>query len=134
MRFRIRKGKDCSVYTIIVSGLVDEDAGWDIMQIAQTMLSMTRCRKLIIDLRMALLDEGLSVFTSDTLLAVFEEGLLSKDAALIIRHRYDSEIRLCSDQLPLQPTGGFINVQINEAKFLARAMKWLEQEARMLAH
>lgn len=134
MRFRIRKEQDDSIYFIIVSGLVDDDGGWDIMQIAQTMLNMTKCSKLVIDLRAAQIDEGLSVFTTDTLLAVFEEGLLSKDASLIIRHRYDSEIRLYSDQLPVQPTGGFINVQIDEAKFFGRAMKWLEREARMLAH
>jgi hypothetical protein len=134
MRFRIRKEQDGSVYFIIVSGLVDDDGGWDIMQIAQTMLNMTKCRKLVIDLRTALLDEGLSVFTTDTLLAVFEEGLLSKDASLIIRHRYDSEIRLYSDQLPVKPAGKFVNVHIDEAKFFGQAMKWLEREARILAH
>jgi hypothetical protein len=53
-----------------------------------------------------MLDEGLSVFTTDTLLSVFEERLLEKDAALIIRHRHDSEIRLYSDQLPLLSTPG----------------------------
>lgn len=133
MRFRIRKEQDGSVYFIIVSGLVDENGGWDIMQIAQTMLHMPKCRKLVIDLRTALLDEGLSVFTTDTLLAVFEEGLLSKDASLLIRHRYDSEIRLYSDQLPVKQAGKFVNVHIGEAKFFGLAMKWLEQEARMLA-
>ena len=134
MRFRIKKEKDGSAYSIVVSGLVDDDGGWDIMQIAQTMLNMTTCRKLTIDLRTAVLDEGLSVFTTDTLLAVFEEGLLDKDAALVIRHCHDSEIRLYSDQLPLQPTAGFVNVRIEEAKFFGRAMKWLEQEARILVH
>jgi hypothetical protein len=134
MRFRIRKNNDSSVYSIVVSGILDDDGGWDILQIAQTMLGMTRCRELIIDLRAATIDEGLSVFTTDTLLSVFEERLMEKDAALIIRHRHDSEIRLYSDQLPLRPTAGFVNVHLNEAKFFVRAMKWLEQEARFLVH
>jgi len=132
MRFRITKNNDGSTYSIVVSGNMDEDAGWDILQIAQTMLNMPRCKELTIDVRSALIYEDLSVFNTDTLASVFEEGLLRKDCALVVLYRNNNEIRLCSDQLPLESPPGFANVSINEAKFFGRAMKWLELEARLL--
>jgi hypothetical protein len=134
MRFRIKKNDDGTTYSIIVSGVMDDDAGWDILQIAQTMLNMPHCTELIIDLRSAVIDEDLSVLNTDTLASVFEEGLLKKDSTLLVRFLDDSEIRLCSDQLPLEPTVYYTNVTIDEAKFYGRAMKWLEQEARLLAN
>ena len=132
MRFRITKNNAGSIYSIVVSGEVDDDAGWDILQIAQTMLNMPHCRELIIDLRSTLIEDGLSVFNTDTLASVFEEGLLKKDSALVIRYLDDYEIRLCSDQLPLEPSSGYAYVNINEAKFYGQAMKWIEREARFL--
>ncbi len=134
MRFRIKKENDGTVYSIVVSGEVDDDAGWDILQIAQTMLNMPHCRELIIDLRSAVIDDELSVLNTDTLVSVFEEGLLKKDSTLLVRFLDDSEIRLCSDQLPLEPAICYTNVSIDEAKFYGRAMKWLEQEARFWAN
>lgn len=134
MRFRIRKDNDKTTYSIIVSGEMDDDAGWDILQIAQTMLNMTHCRELVIDLRSAVIDEDLSVLNTDTLVSVFEEGLLKKDSTLLVRFNDESEIRLSSDQLPLEPMLCYANVSIDEAKFYGRAMKWLEQEARFLAN
>jgi len=134
MRFRIRKDNDKTAYSIIVSGEMDDDAGWDILQIAQTMLNMPHCRELVIDLRSAVIDEELSVLNTDTLVSVFEEGLLKKDSTLLVRFHDESEIRLSSDQLPLEPMLCYANVSIDEAKFYGRAMKWLEQEARFLAN
>lgn len=134
MRFRIGKDNDRAAYSIIVSGEMDDDAGWDILQIAQTMLNMPHCRELLIDLRSAVIDEDLSVLNTDTLVSVFEEGLLKKDSTLLVRFHDESEIRLCSDQLPLEPTAFYANVSIDEAKFYGRAMKWLEQEARFLTN
>ncbi len=40
MRFRIRKNEDGSVYTIVVSGEMDDESGWDLLQVAQVMLAM----------------------------------------------------------------------------------------------
>jgi hypothetical protein len=134
MRFRIKKNNDGKTYSILVSGEMDDNAGWDILQIAQTMLNMPHCKELIVDLRSAVIDEELSVLNTDTLVSVFEEGLLKKDSTLRVRFRDDSEIRLCSDQLPLEQTVSYTNVSIDEAKFYGRAMKWLEQEARFLAN
>jgi hypothetical protein len=134
MRFRIRKNNEGTVYSIVVSGGLDDDAGWDIFQVAQTMLNMDHCRELVIDLRSAVIDEELSVLNTDTLASVFEEVLLKKDSTLFIRFRDDSEIRLCSDQLPLKPTLSYVDVRMDEAKFYGRAMKWIEQEARFFAH
>jgi len=134
MRFRIMKSTDGLVYSIIVSGEMDDDAGWDILQVAQAMLSMPHCRELIIDLRSAEIDEELSVLNTDTLVSVFEESLLLKDSTLVVRFLDDSEIRLCSDQLPLEPFTAYANVSIDEAKFYGKAMKWLEQEARLLTN
>lgn len=134
MRFRIMKNSDGLVYSIVVSGEIDDDAGWDILQVAQAMLSMPRCRELIIDLRSAEIDEELSVLNTDTLVSVFEEGMLLKDSTLVVRFLDDSEIRLCSDQLPLEPITAYANVSIDEAKFYGKAMKWLEQEARLLTN
>jgi hypothetical protein len=128
------KNNDGTVYTVVVSGELDDDAGWDLLQIAQTMLLMPHCRELIVDLRAATLDEDLSVLNTDTLASVFEEGLLLKDSTLTLRFRDDSEIRLCSDQLPLEPVVSYANVSLDEAKFYGKAMKWLEQEARLLAN
>jgi hypothetical protein len=134
MRFRIRKDHDGTAYTIVVSGEMDDDAGWDILQIAQTMLNMPHCKELIIDLSSAVIDEDISVLNTDTLVSVFEEGLLKKDSTLLLRFHDESEIRLSSDQLPLEPTECYANVSMDEAKFYGRAMKWLEQEVRFLAN
>ena len=134
MRFRITKNNEGSVYSIVVSGELDDDGGWDILQIAQAMLNMAHCRELIIDVRSAMIDDELSVFNTDTLTSVFEENLLRKDSALVVRFRDESEICLCSDQLPFEEPPAFVNVSINEAKFFGRAMKWVEQEARFLVH
>jgi len=134
MRFRIMKKNGGLGYTIVVSGEMDDDAGWDLLQIAQTMLLMPHCRELVVDLRAAVLDEELSVLNTDTLASVFEEGLLLKDSVLIVRFRDDSEIRLSSDQRPLEPVVPYAEVRIDEAKFYGRAMKWLMQEARLLAN
>ena len=46
MRFRISKNQDGTVRTIIVSGAMDEESGWDLLQVAQIMLAMERCREL----------------------------------------------------------------------------------------
>jgi len=134
MRFRIMKTNAGTTCSIVVSGELDDDAGWDLLQISQTMLGMPHCRELIIDLRAAVIDVDLTVLNTDTLASVFEEGLLLKDSALIIRFRDDSEIRLCSDQLPLEPVASYANVCLDEAKLYGRAMQWLEQEARLLAN
>lgn len=134
MRFRITKNSDGSVYSIIVSGEIDDDAGWDVLQIAQVMLNMSTCRELIVDVRGAVIDDELSVFNTDTMVSVFEEGLLRKDSALTVRFRDESELRLCSDQLPLAVPQGYVDVSMNEAKFFGRAMKWVEQEARFMMH
>ena len=40
MRFRISKNQDGTVRTIIVSGAMDEESGWDLLQVAQIMLAM----------------------------------------------------------------------------------------------
>jgi len=132
MRFRITKNNDGSVYAIVVSGEMDDDAGWDILQIGQTMLSMPHCTELLIDLRSALISEDFSVFTTDTLLAVFEGGLMQKDRTLVIRCADDQEIRLCSDQQLLVPVVDSASVVSNEARFYSRVMKWLEQESRFM--
>ena len=47
MRFRISKNQDGTVRTIIVSGAMDEESGWDLLQVAQIMLAMERCRELV---------------------------------------------------------------------------------------
>jgi hypothetical protein len=134
MRFRIRKSNDGLVYSIVISGEMDDEDGWDVLQIAQTMLSMPHCKELVIDLQAAVIDEEVSVFNSDTLVSVFEEGLCSKDSAVVVRYREDDEIRMCSDQLPLEASPVFVSVSINDAKLCGKAMKWLEQEARFLAN
>ncbi|ADW17694.1 hypothetical protein Despr_1540 [Desulfobulbus propionicus DSM 2032] len=134
MRFRISKQNDGTAYSIVVTGELTDDTAWDILQIAQTMLGMAQCRELVIDLRSAVLDEELSVFNTDILVSVFEEGLLKKDSSLVLRFRDESEIRLCSDQLPLEARPLFANVPLDEAKFYGRALKWLEQEARFLVN
>lgn len=133
MRFRIMKMNDGTAYAIVVSGELNDDAGWDLLQIAQTMLHMPHCTHLLIDLRAALIDEELTVFNSDTLVSVFQEGLLRKDSTLTIRLRDDSEISLCSDQLPLEANVSYASVRLDEAKMYGKAMRWLEQEARLLA-
>lgn len=112
---------------------MNDDCCWDLLQVAQTMLHMPHCRELIIDLRGAIIDEEVSVFNTDTLVSVFEEGLLLKDSLLTIKLRDNHEIRFSSDQLPLVPIHSYANVQIDTAKVYSRAMKWLEQEARLLA-
>lgn len=132
MRFRITKNNDGSVYVIVVSGEVDDEAGWDILQIGQTMLSMPHCTELVIDLRSALIDEEFSVFTTDTLLAVFEGGLMQKDRTLVIQCSDDQEIRLCSDQQLLSPAVATVSPGGTEARFYSRVMKWLERESRFM--
>ncbi|MBV5316542.1 MAG: hypothetical protein JZU50_01925 [Desulfobulbaceae bacterium] len=132
MRFRITKNNEGSIYSMIVSGEIDDDAGWDVLQIAQTMLNMPHCTELIIDLRSAMIDEDVTIFNTDTLVSVFEEGLLRKDSTLVIRCFDDHEIRLSSDQQLLETPEKFTNVGINEAKFYGRVMKWLEKEARFM--
>ncbi|WP_310601338.1 hypothetical protein [Desulfobulbus sp.] len=134
MRFRIVKESDGEVYLIVVSGEVDEDSGWDLLQVAQTMMLMPHCRELVIDLRGARIEDDLSTFSTDTLVSVFEENLLDKDSALVIRFGDNDEIRLCSDQLPLEPMQPYVNVRLDEAKMYGRAMQWLEQEARLLVN
>jgi hypothetical protein len=128
------KQKDRPAYSIIVSGEMNDDAGWDLLQIAQTMLHMPHCRELTLDLCAAVIEEELSIFNTDTLVSVFEEGLLLKDASLIVRFSDESEICLSSDQQPLEPAIAYTNVSLDEAKLYGRAMRWLEQEARLLAN
>ncbi len=132
MRFKITKNNKGTIRSIVVSGEMDEEAGWDILQIAQTMLNQPSCRELVIDVRSALIPEDFAVFTTDTLLSVFEMTLLTKDSAVVIRYRYNNEIRLCSDQLPCEPPANFTGVSNSEAKFLGKAMKWLEFETRLV--
>ena len=132
MRFRIAKEHDGEVFLIVVSGKIDEDCGWDLLQIAQTMMYMPHCRELVIDLRGAKIVDELSTFSTDTLVSVFEENLLSKDSAVVIQFGDSDEIRLCSDQLPLEPVQPYVNVRLNEVKMYCRAMQWLGQEARLL--
>ena len=134
MRFRITKNNDNSVYSIIVTGVLDEDAGWDLLQISQVMLAMPRCSKLIIDLRSALIYDDLSVFTTDILASVLEESLMKKDSSIIVRYHDNHEIQLYSDQLPLKPSTDFTSVSLDQAKFFGKAMKWLKQEARLLVN
>lgn len=134
MRFRINKNNEGSIYTIIVSGEMDDDGSWDVLQVAQTMLGMPRCRELIIDLQAAVHDEEYSIFNSDTLVSVFEEGLLNKDCSLVVRFSEKEEIRFSSDQLPFENLPVFTNVTIDEAKFFGKAMKWLGQEVRLLVN
>ncbi len=134
MRFRVAKNNDGSVYSIVVSGILDEDAGWDLLQISQVMLSMPHCSELVIDLRSALIYDDLSVFTTDILASALEESLMKKDSSIIVRYHDNHEIQLYSDQLPLKPSTDFTNVSLDQAKFFGKAMKWLEQEARLLAN
>ena len=134
MRFRITKNQEGTTYSIVVSGEINDDSCWDLLQVAQTMLHMPRCRELIIDMRAADIDDEVSVFNTDTLVSVFEEGLLLKDSALTLRLRDGHEIRFSSDQLPLKPMHSYENVPMDDAKVYIRAMKWLAQEARLLAN
>ena len=134
MRFRITKNQEGTTYSIVVSGEINDDSCWDLLQVAQTMLHMPRCRELIIDMRAADIDDEVSVFNTDTLVSVFEEGLLLKDSALTLRLRDGYEIRFSSDQLPLKPMHSYENVPMDAAKVYIRAMKWLAQEARLLAN
>ena len=134
MRFRITKNQEGTTYSIIVSGEINDDSCWDLLQVAQTMLHMPHCRELIIDLRAADIDDDVAVLNTDTLVSVFEEGLLLKDSALTLRLGHDSEIRFCSDQLPIKPTHLYEDVRMDAAKVYIRVMKWLEQEARLLAN
>lgn len=132
MRFKITKNNKGTTCSIVVCGEMDEEAGWDILQIAQTMLSLPHCSELIIDVRSALIPEDFAVFTTDTLLSVFEMTLLAKDSAVVIRYRHNNEIRLCSDQLPFEPPARFAGVSNNEAKILGRAIKWLQFETHLV--
>jgi len=132
MRFRIVKEKGGEVFLIVVSGEIDEDSGWDLLQVAQTMMLMPNCRELVIDLLGAKIEDELSIFSTDTLASVFEENLLDKDSALVIRFGDNDEIRLCSGQMPLEPVQPYVNVRLDEAKMYGRAMQWLEREVRLL--
>lgn len=133
MRFRIRKNIKDAVYSIVVAGEMDDNDAWDILQIAQTMLSMPHCRELIIDLQETVLEEEFSIFNSDTLVSVFEEGLMNKDCALVVRFNEQEEIRFSSDQSPLERPA-YTSVSLDEAKFFSRAMQWLGKEARLLVN
>ena len=133
MRFRIRKNQDGTVRTIIVSGAMDEESGWDLLQVAQIMLAMERCRELVVDLQAAVIDEEVTVFNSDTLVSVFEERLCAKDCAVVFRCADGNEIRMQSGLSPLPTMPAFTSVSLGEARFYGRAMRWLEQEARLLA-
>ena len=133
MRFRISKNQDGTVRTIIVSGAMDEESGWDLLQVAQIMLAMERCRELVVDLQAAVIDEEVTVFNSDTLVSVFEERLCAKDCAVVFRCADGNEIRMQSGLSPLPTMPAFTSVSLGEARFYGRAMRWLEQEARQLA-
>ena len=133
MRFRISKNQDGTVRTIIVSGAMDEESGWDLLQVAQIMLAMERCRELVVDLQAAVIDEEVTVFNSDTLVSVFEERLCAKDCAVVFRCADGNEIRMQSGLSPLPTPHAFTSVSLGEARFYGRAMRWLEQEARLLA-
>lgn len=133
MRFRISKNQDGSVRTIIVSGGMDEESGWDLLQVAQIMLAMERCRELVVDLQAAVIDEEVTVFNSDTLVSVFEERLCAKDCAVVFRCADGNEIRMQSGLSPLPNPPAFTSVSLGEARFYGRALRWLEQEARLLA-
>lgn len=134
MRFRIKKNNDGSAYAIIVFGLMDDAAGCDILQVAQTMLNRPHCTELTIDFRSAMLKDDLSVFNTDTLTSVFEEAMLKKDSVLIIRYHNDYEIRFSSDQLPLQPISSLARKNFEEAEFFNKVMRWLDQEARFMTN
>ena len=130
MRFRITKSNDGTVYSMVVTGKIDDEAGWDILQIAQTMLHRPLCKELIIDVRSAQIDSDLSVFATDTLASVFEEGLWQKDSALVVRYADDGEIRLRSDQLLLTSSQDRAHADNREEKYFNRTLRWLEQGAR----
>lgn len=132
MRFRIKKNNNGSAYGIIVFGLMDDAAGCDILQVAQTILNRPHCTELVIDFRSAMLKEDLSVFNTDTLTSVFEEVMLKKDSVLIIRYHNDYEIRFSSDQLPLQPISAMARKNLEEAEFFNKVMRLLDQEARFM--
>ena len=133
MRFRISKNQDGTVRTIIVSGAMDEESGWDLLQVAQIMLAMERCRELVVDLQAAVIDEEVTVFNSDTLVSGFEARLCAKDCAGVFRCADGNEIRMQSGLSPLPTPPAFTSVSLGEARFYGRAMRWLEQEARLLA-
>lgn len=132
MRLRIKKNSDGSVFTVVVTGAMDDSQAWDMLLVAQTMLGMARCRELVLDLRDAFVDEEVTVFNTDTLMSVFEEALCLKDRTVVIYQPNEGEIRISSDQLPLAATPVYANVSVDEAKFFGRALKWIEQEARFL--
>lgn len=134
MRFRINKHRDKSAYSIVVSGEVNDDSSWDLLMIAQTMLSMPSCQELVIDLRDATIDDDVSGLNTDTLVSVFEEGLLFKNRVLTVRIHDDHEFSLYSDAKPMTQTCYYTDVRLDTAKMYCKAMKWLEQEARMLTH
>jgi hypothetical protein len=133
MRFRIRKNEDGSVYTIVVSGEMDDESGWDLLQVAQVMLAMPRCRELVVDLQAAIIDEEVTVFNSDTLVSVFEERMFTKDCTVVFRCADGNEICISSGREPLEMAPAFANVSLQEARRYGRALRWLAQEARMLA-
>ena len=133
MRFRIRKNEHGSVYTIVVSGEMEDESGWDLLQVAQVMLAMPRCRELVVDLQAAIIDEEVTVFNSDTLVSVFEERMFTKDCTVVFRCADGNEICISSGREPLEMAPAFANVSLQEARRYGRALRWLAQEARMLA-
>ena len=133
MRFRIRKDQDGSRYTITVSGEMDDESGWDLLQVAQIMLAMARCRHLVVDLQAAIIDEEVTVFNSDTLVSVFEERMFTKDCTVVFRCPDGNEISMRSGQAPLASAPAFTNVSLQEARRYGRALRWLAEEARLLA-
>lgn len=134
MRFRISKHHETQVYTIMVRGEMNDDGGWDILQIAQTILHLPNCQTLVIDLCDTLIDEEVTVLNLDILVSVFEEAVSIQDTTLIVRYRHDREIRLTADALTLGPRMPYYNVPLGEAKLCSRAMQWLGQEASLLVH
>ncbi|MDX9835343.1 MAG: hypothetical protein RBT36_09060 [Desulfobulbus sp.] len=133
MRFRIKKSQDGVVRTIVVSGTVDEESGWDLLQIAQIMLAMPSCQKLVVDLQGAIIDEEVTVLNSDTLVSVFEERLFVKNCTVVFRYRDGNEIHMQSGLSPLLNPPVFVSVPLGDARLYGRAMRWIEQEARLLA-
>ncbi|MDY0390212.1 hypothetical protein [Desulfobulbus oligotrophicus] len=134
MRFRINKHQEERAYSIVVSGEVNDDSSWDLLMIAQAMLSMPSCQELIIDLRGATIDDDVSGLNTDTLVSVFEEGLLLKNRMLTVRIHDDHEFCFYSDEKPTAQTYHYADVRLDTAKMYCKAMRWLEQEARLLTH
>ena len=130
MRFRIRKNEDGSVYTIVVSGEMDDESGWDLLRVAQVMLAMPAagnwwwtCRRAIIDGdRVQLRHPGVGVRGAD----------VHQDCTVVFRCAEGNEICISSGREPLEMAPAFANVSLQEAGATARALRWLAR-SRMLA-